>query len=186
MRTISCASRASPTCIREKVASAPKRSEAHEPDEGAFHEHPCRFNPSPALASLGHPSPARGASHGYPDPRFYPNINWLGRGEQRPFDGRLHRGSTRAKLGRTGATVRYPVHSVRSKIVAASAKIRKPTASNSKISLKTRYLPAFFSWAEGNQFDWAIVVGSVWSNVTAAQRSASPEEMLIGGFGTPF
>ena len=184
MRTISCASRASPTCVREKVASAPKRSEAHEPDEGAFHEHPCRFNPSPALASLGHPSPARGASHGYPDPRFYPNINWLGRGEQRPFDGRLHRGSTRAKLGRTGATVRYPVHSVRS--IAPSAKIRKPTASNSKISLKTRYLPAFFSWAEGNQFDWAIVVGSVWSNVTAAQRSASPEEMLIGGFGTSF
>ena len=82
--------------------------------------------------------------------------------------------------------MRYPVHSVRSKIVAASAKIRKPSASNSKISLKTRYLPAFFSWAEGNQFDWAIVVGSVWSNVTAAQRSASPEEMLIGGFGTPF
>jgi hypothetical protein len=25
-------------------------------------------------------------------------------------------------------------------------------------------LPQAETWAEGNQFDWAIVVGSVWSN----------------------
>src|SRR5262249_42974507 len=57
MRTISGARRASPTCVRERVASAPKRSEAHEPGEGAFHWHTCRVTPSPALASLGHPLP---------------------------------------------------------------------------------------------------------------------------------
>jgi hypothetical protein len=113
------------------------------------------------------PSPARGASHSYPDPRSHPNINWVGRGEQRRFDGRPHRRSTRAKLGRTGATVRYPVHSVRSKIVAPSAKIRKPAASNRKVSVKPGICRPFSS-AEGNQLDWAIVVGSVWTNVTAA------------------